>query len=117
MAKKNNKKDKKEKTTVVKNDSVIIELDLTPNEISHKVSEIGLTVFSKKGPLNMSLQFGEGVTWETIRVIQTDSTFPLSTNISRKGDGVKRFRVLVENDNSDDIDFFYWVDSVLISAF
>ena len=74
MAKVNNKKDKKEKKTVLKTDSEIILLDVTPTGQRHKVSEIGLTVFSKKAALNMSLQFGKNTTWETIRVIGTDST-------------------------------------------
>ena len=118
MPKKDNNKNKKEKKNVKKNNSITIELEATPVGRRHKVSEIGLTVFAKqeKVSLNMSLQFGNGSDWETIRVIQTDSIHSLPMqSVVRTGDGVKKFRLLVENETNQDADFFYWFDSVLVA--
>ena len=118
MPKKDNKKDKKEKRTINKNDSETIDIEVVPSGVKKKVSEMGMTVFSKKGALNMSLQWGEDGDWETIRVIQTDSTYALPmTSVVREGDAVKKFRLLVENENNEDLDYFYWVDSTILALF
>jgi hypothetical protein len=109
------KEDKKEKRTSGKNSQDVILLDVTPNLIDHKIYEIGLTVFSKKTSLNMSLQWGAASEWETIRVIQTESTKALYMgNVLRRGDGTKRFRLLIENETNIDAQYFYWIDTVLV---